>query len=494
MSVEQMEQRFHELKNQREAGKINDEQFTVEVEKLQFRDKQGQLWKIGASTGHWYHKEEGRWVRGEPPHESKGPSKVTVIALFLAVGAFVLIIAGILAGPEWIPWLATPTAAALATETATPSPMATPTLTPTDTPSPTATSTQEPTVEPTEEPTSEPTEEPTEEPTVEPTEEPTFEPTEEPTVELTEEPTSEPTEEPTEEPTPTPTNTSTPSVRGKIAFPVFDPERGTYDVFIANADGTGREKIKEEASQPCLSPDGAQIAYRSWRRDKRGLIWADTFGDDLWAITTINEASRPSVSRRGIVYHLRQALDSPGHIYLFRSGGEPKVIRWGDQHQPLLGESPAWVSEERLVYKGCERGMCGLYLTEGVHEGTDITRITDEISDTNPAVSPDGKKVAFMSQRDLNWEIYVMVNLDIYTVKRLTENAANDGLPIWSPDGRTIAFASDRGGEWAVWAMNPDGSNQRMLFPLGGSLHGYVWHAPPQERGGWEEERLSWSP
>jgi Tol biopolymer transport system component len=51
-----------------------------------------------------------------------------------------------------------------------------------------------------------------------------------------------------------------------------------------------------------------------------------------------------------------------------------------------------------------------------------------------------------MSQRDLNWEIYVMVNLDIYTVKRLTENAANDGLPIWSPDGRTIAFASDRCG------------------------------------------------
>ena len=85
------------------------------------------------------------------------------------------------------------------------------------------------------------------------------------------------------------------------------------------------------------------------------------------------------------------------------------------------------------------------------------------------------------------------MDLDSYTVKRLTENAANDGLPIWSPDGRTIAFASDRSGEWAVWAMNPGGSSQRMLFPLGGSLHGYVWNVPLHQRGGWEEERLSWS-
>jgi hypothetical protein len=491
MSVEQMEQRFRELKNQREAGKINDEQFTAEVEKLQFRDKQGQLWKIGASTGHWYHKEEGRWVRGEPPHESKGPSKATVIALLLAVGAFVLIIAGILAGPEWIPWLATPTTVALATETATPPLMVTPTLTPTDTPSPTATSTQEPIVELTEEPASEPTLEPTEEPTVKPTEEPTLEPTEEPTVKPTEEPTSEPTEEPTEELTPTPTNTPTPSVKGKIAFPVFDPERGTYDIFIANADGTGREKIKEEASQPCLSLDGTQIAYRSWRSDKRGLIWAETFGDDLWPITIRHEASRPSVSRIGIAYHLRQAPDSAAHIYLSTGSGEPEVIRWGDQHQPLLGESPAWVSKEHLVYKSCAGGICGLYLTEGVYEGTGITQITNELSDTNPEASPDGKKVAFMSNRDLNWEIYVM-DLESYTVDRLTKNAVNDGLPIWSPDGRTIAFVSDRsGGEWAVWAMNSDGSNQRKLFSLKGSPHGDVRDAT--QRSGWEEERLSWS-
>jgi TolB protein len=482
MNVKKMEQRFHELKKQREAGKINDEQFTAEVEKLQFRDKQGQLWKIGASTGHWYHKKEGRWVRGEPPHEPKGPSKVTVIALLLAVGAFVLIIAGILAGPEWFPWLATPTAVVLATETATPSPMATPTPKPTDTPSPTATSTQVPTDTPPLTPTATVTL-----PTPTATVPLTPIPTDTPTLVLIDTPTATIT---TPILTDTPTPTPIPSVTGKIAFPVFDPERGTYDIFIANADGTGRKKlIKEEASQPCLSPGGTQIAYRSWRSDKRGLFMADISGNDLWTITTVHEASRPSVSEEGIAYYIRQA-----HIYLFRGKGEePRVIRWGNQSQPLLGESPAWVSGKRLVYKGYVEGT-GLYLTEGVYDRTGITRLTNDTNDTNPEVSPDGEKVAFMSRRDVNWEIYVM-DLKSYTVERLTENAANDGLPIWSPDGQTIAFVSDRdGGKWAIWAMNPDGSNQRTLFPLppGGSLHGYVWGAP--QSSGWVEERLSWIP
>jgi Tol biopolymer transport system component len=274
---------------------------------------------------------------------------------------------------------------------------------------------------------------------------------------------------------------------------VFDPVRGTYDLFIANADGTGREKIKEEASQPCFGPDESQITYRSWRSDKRGLIVSHTSGDDMWTIVTRYEASRPSVSEAGTVYSCREEVHRPGHINLINdNSGKPKVITWGDQRQPIIGESPAWVSGERLVYKGSAGGNYGLYLTDSAYDGTGVAQLTYDLSDANPEASPDGKKVAFMSQRDGNWEIYV-VDLD-GTVKRLTTNGANDGLPIWSPDGQTIAFASDRDGEWAIWAMNPDGSNQRVLFPLGGSLHGYVQDVPEYKGGGWEEERLSWSP
>ena len=34
---------------------------------------------------------------------------------------------------------------------------------------------------------------------------------------------------------------------------------------------------------------------------------------------------------------------------------------------------------------------------------------------------------------------------------------------VWSPDGRSIAFLSDRSGKWAVWVMDANGANQRML-------------------------------
>ncbi|MFB0534657.1 MAG: hypothetical protein ACETWR_06715 [Anaerolineae bacterium] len=338
---------------------------------------------------------------------------------------------------------------------------------------------------------------PTEAPPTEapPTEAPPTEapPTEAPPTEAppTEAPPTEapPTQPPAAKATPTPE----PTLEGKIAFPVFDTERGTYDIFIANADGTGREKIKEEASQPCLSPDGSEITYRAWRADRRGLIVAHTFGEDYWAISTVHEASRPSVSPAGTVFHIRQDLESPVHIYLTRGDKGAEVIRWGDQRQPITGEACAWVSGERLVYKGYERGNYGLYLTSSVYDGTGITQLTSDTSDTNPEASPDGKKAAFMSLREGNWEVYVM-NIDGSGIKRLTNNGDTDGLPIWSPDGQTIAFASDRSGEWAIWAMNPDGSNQRMLFPLGGSLHGYVQTQQEYKGGGWEEERLSWSP
>ena len=108
-------------------------------------------------------------------------------------------------------------------------------------------------------------------------------------------------------------------------------------------------------------------------------------------------------------------------------------------------------------------------------------RITDRGEDTAPDVH--GNRVAFMSNREGNWEIYV-VNTDGSGLRRLTNNAANDGLPAWAPDGRAIAFVSDQEGGWAVWAMNPDGSGRRKLFPIGDG--GLVTE--------WWRQQISWAP
>lgn len=107
--------------------------------------------------------------------------------------------------------------------------------------------------------------------------------------------------------------------------------------------------------------------------------------------------------------------------------------------------------------------------------------------DVLPAWSPDGKKIAFMSFRDRNAEIYVM-RADGSGQKRLTHNAGagNTGLdykPAWSPDGKKIAFTSWRNFNSEIYVMNADGSRERNLTRHRGNVN----------NGGFDD-RPAWSP
>jgi Tol biopolymer transport system component len=87
-------------------------------------------------------------------------------------------------------------------------------------------------------------------------------------------------------------------------------------------------------------------------------------------------------------------------------------------------------------------------------------RLTDSIAnDYSPAWSPNGLKIAFVSERDNNPEIYVM-NVDGKAQTRLTNNSTADTFPAWSPDGKYIAFASNRDNNFEIYVMNNDGSEQ----------------------------------
>ena len=151
----------------------------------------------------------------------------------------------------------------------------------------------------------------------------------------------------------------------------------------------------------------------------------------------------------------------------------------------VRGEDPTWTADNRIVYSGCdltvEPAPCGLFMMPSAPGAHPFTQLTDRKEDTAP--SAEGNRVAFMSNREGNWEVYI-INLDGTGLTRLTNNAANDGLPTWSPDGKTIAFVSDQGGGWAVWAMSPDGSNRRKLFAVGGG--GLV--------SDWQHQQISWAP
>ncbi|MFW6116209.1 MAG: TolB family protein, partial [bacterium] len=68
------------------------------------------------------------------------------------------------------------------------------------------------------------------------------------------------------------------------------------------------------------------------------------------------------------------------------------------------------------------------------------------------AWSPSGEQIAFSSDRDGNYEIYVM-NADGSDQRRLTSSPGTDWGATWSPDGARIAFASDRNGEMELFVM-----------------------------------------
>ncbi|MDE7407214.1 MAG: peptidase S41, partial [Muribaculaceae bacterium] len=70
----------------------------------------------------------------------------------------------------------------------------------------------------------------------------------------------------------------------------------------------------------------------------------------------------------------------------------------------------------------------------------------------NPAISPDGKTIAFSYKGD----IYTVPSTG-GTAKQITTNAAYDSDPVWSPDGSNIAFASDRAGGLDVYVTSADG-------------------------------------
>ncbi len=55
------------------------------------------------------------------------------------------------------------------------------------------------------------------------------------------------------------------------------------------------------------------------------------------------------------------------------------------------------------------------------------------------------------------------MNADGSEQKNLTKNPANDTRPCWAPDGKKIAFMSSRDGNWQIYVMNLDGSDQRNL-------------------------------
>ncbi len=137
----------------------------------------------------------------------------------------------------------------------------------------------------------------------------------------------------------------------------------------------------------------------------------------------------------------------------------------------VLGTDPTW-SKDASTIAFVASGDIWTILVSPPNTTTDLTN--SSATDSQPAFSPDGSKIAFVSQVSGVDQVFVM-NANGTGQQQLTLSGANDS-PSWSPGGTKIAFESNRTGNWQIFSMNAaDGSAQVRLTNDSGNDHHPAW-------------------
>jgi len=126
----------------------------------------------------------------------------------------------------------------------------------------------------------------------------------------------------------------------------------------------------------------------------------------------------------------------------------------------------------------------------------DGTFLKQLVQGTDPAWSPDGRRLAFTANYAGNNDIYTM-DANGGNLTQITFSPSDDREPCWSPDGNWIAFASDRAGNPDIWISRADGGEviQLTTFPSfdaapAWSRDGYIYFHSNREEGNWDIWRL----
>jgi TolB protein len=157
---------------------------------------------------------------------------------------------------------------------------------------------------------------------------------------------------------------------------------------------------------------------------------------------------------------------------------------------PTLGDL---TPHGRIVFEGVDNSTNHDLWVISPDGGAAQRLTTEGAKDKDPALSPDGLRIAFVSDRTGEEEIYLM-NVDGSGVRRLTEDLdsrrAARWSPVWSPDGTRIAFASwdDSGTKVDIFTVDADGSDLTQLTDTDDGEGGLTW-SPDGDQIGYD---VSW--
>ena len=162
-------------------------------------------------------------------------------------------------------------------------------------------------------------------------------------------------------------------------------------------------------------------------------------------------------SAPSILYQARGQGDRNWSIYAMSSDGSDRIQLTDGSFNAY---SPVWSPDgSRIAYVSDRDESLDIWVMD--QDGSNSLNLSrHEAQDRMPAWSPDGNWIAFASVRDaLYWEIYV-IRPDGSELRRLTWwEDASDWEPAWSPDSTRLAFSSKRDGNWEIYIMDLAGEN-----------------------------------
>jgi len=238
-------------------------------------------------------------------------------------------------------------------------------------------------------------------------------------------------------------------------------------IWIMNPDGADAYRLTFRAGAntpdeaPALSPDGKSVAFSSSRDGVAKIFLATSDGTESHALTDGadgGDAAPAWTPDATTVVFVRGRPDTRRDLYaVAAAGGVPRTIMEGRDDDPALAGWPAVSPDGKWVAFSSDRsdGLgTGLWLVR--LDGTGLKRLTRPpqaqswVRDVRPAWSPDGKRIAFASNRH-GVSSDDAGDLDVYgvdvgsgEVTRLTNDLAVADDPCFSPDGKRIYFTSTR--------------------------------------------------
>jgi TolB protein len=255
---------------------------------------------------------------------------------------------------------------------------------------------------------------------------------------------------------------------------------GHKEIYLSDYDGHNVEKITHYNTitlSPRWSPSADRIIYTSFRDSKTALFMHDLIKGSVKKISerkglNIAAAWKPN----GKELALTLSISGNPDIYLIDKTG--KILRrltrnWG------IDVSPAFSPEgNKMAFVSNRSGSPQIYVLDLVDN--QLERLTFEGNyNTSPAWSKLDR-IAFTGSKDGSFDVY-SISPDGKDLQRLTQDQGNNEDPCWSPDGRYIAFSSNRaGGHYRIFIANANGENQRQVTSFEGDQLSPSWAQYPK--------------